>query len=130
VKALGLKHMSYFEDGVDIEEYMTNVGFYINMDGVGIFHSGDTDMANLKDFITSNKRWDDPVDVAFIYYGVLNDRTGLDYLLKTLNPRNIVVMHVPPSLNEIWKGKVEELKKTFPNIALFQNSLESETLKK
>jgi len=128
VKALGLKHMSYYENDIDIEEYMTNVGFYINMDGVGIFHSGDTNMANLKEFTNRNKRWKDSVDVAFIYYELLNDRTGLDYLIKTLNPRHIVVMHVPPSLNEIWRGKVEELKKIFPNIILFKNALDTQTI--
>jgi Predicted Zn-dependent hydrolases of the beta-lactamase fold len=83
VKALGLKHMSYIEDGVDIEQYMKNVGFYINMDGVRIFHSGDTKMDNLKDYIAKNGQWKDLVDVAFVNYELLNGgKVDLDYLKK------------------------------------------------
>ncbi|WP_262502905.1 hypothetical protein [Prolixibacter bellariivorans] len=36
--------MSYIEDSVDIEQYMKNVGFCINMDGIRVFHSDDTKM--------------------------------------------------------------------------------------
>lgn len=130
VKVLGLKHMSYFEDGIDIEEYMKNVGFYINMDGLRIFHSGDTNMENFKDYVASSGRWEDQVDVAFVYYEMLNEgKSDLDYLRKTLNPRYLVLMHVPPSLNDEWAEKVGQLKADFPNIILFGNSLEYTTLR-
>jgi len=129
VKVLGLKHMSYFEDGIDIEEYMKNVGFYINMDGIRIFHSGDTKMDNFKDYLAQNETWNDPVDVAFVYYELLNEgKPAIEYLRKTLNPKYIVVMHVPPSLYEEWANKVEQLKQGYPNIALFKVSLEHKTI--
>ncbi|HLP05997.1 MAG TPA: MBL fold metallo-hydrolase [Paludibacter sp.] len=129
VKSLGLKHLSYFEDGVDIEQYMKNVGYYINMDGVGIFHSGDSKTEQLKDYIAKNGSWKEPVDVAFVYYELLNNgEVDLDYLKKTINPKHIVVMHLPPSLYGEWTVKVEKLKHTFPEIILFKNSLEERTI--
>lgn len=128
VKVLGLKHLSYYEDGIDIEEYMTNVGFYISLDGIKIFHSGDTNMENFREYVDSNGQWEDQVDVAFVYYEMLNEgRSDLDYLIKTLSPQYLVLMHVPPGFNEKWSEKVEQLKPAFPNIVLFRNSLESKT---
>ncbi|MTK54460.1 MBL fold metallo-hydrolase [Paludibacter sp.] len=129
VTALGLKHMSYIEDGIDIEQYMKNVGFYINMDGVRIFHSGDTKMEQFKDYMAKNGQWKEPVNVAFVNYELLNGgKVDLDYLKKTLNPKYIIVMHVPPTLYEEWAKKVEQLKQTFPGIILFKDALESKTL--
>jgi len=129
VKVLGLKHMSFYEDGIDIEEYMKNIGFYINLDGIRVFHSGDTKMDNLKDYIAKNGTWKDPVDVAFVYYELLNDgKPALEYLKKTLNPQYIVVMHVPPSLHEELSVKLEQLKQFFPNLILFKNSIDSQTI--
>lgn len=125
VKVLGLKHMSFFQEGYDLEEYMTNVGFYINLNGIRIFHSGDTKMDNFKDYVSANDSWKDPVDVAFVYYELLNDgKPALEYLVKILNPKYIVVMHVPPSLNEEWSVRIEQLKQVLPNIILFKSSLE------
>jgi hypothetical protein len=126
VKVLGLKHMSFIQDGYDLEEYMVNVGFYINLDGIRIFHSGDTKMDNFKEFVAQNGQWKDSVDVAFVYYELLtNGKPSLEYLVKTLNPKYIVVMHVPPSLYEDWSNKVALLKPVFPNIILFRNELET-----
>lgn len=129
VKVLGLKHMSFFQDGYDLEEYMTNVGFYINLDGVRVFHSGDTKMDNLKDYIAKNELWKDPVDIAFVYYELLSEgKTDLDYIRKIFNPKYVIVMHVPPSIYDEWANKVEQLKRTFPNIILFTDALKSQTL--
>lgn len=127
VKVLGIKHMSYVEDSVDIEQYMKNVGFYINMDGVRIFHSGDMKIEQLKDYIAKNGQWKDTVDVAFVYYELLN-KVDLDYLKKILNPKYIVVMHLPTSQYDEWSKKVEQLKLSFQNIILFRNSFEMQNI--
>ncbi len=130
VKVLGLKHLSFFEDGINIEEYMKNVGFLINIDGISIFHSGDTNRENFSDYINHNGQWEDPVDVAFVYYEMLSEgKSDLDYLKQTLNPRYIVLMHVPPSLHDEWAKKLEQLKPFFPNIILFNNTLEMRILR-
>ena len=72
IKALGIKHLSFYQHGVDLEEYMFNVGYYLDMDGMTIFHSGDIKMNNLQDYIAKNGTWTDTVDVALLYYELLN----------------------------------------------------------
>jgi len=129
IKALGLKHLSFYQDSVDLEEYMFNVGFYIDLDGFKIFHTGDIKIENLKDYIDKKGQWTDPVDVAFIYYEMLNDgKSDLDYIRKTLNPKQIIIMHLPPSLYKEWSVKIDQLKQSFPNITLFNNSLEDKII--
>jgi L-ascorbate metabolism protein UlaG (beta-lactamase superfamily) len=129
VKVLGLKHMSFYQDGYNLEEYMTNVGFYINLDGIRVFHSGDTKMENFREFMIKNKSLKVPVDIAFVNYELLNEgKTDLNFLIKTLNPKHIVVMHVPPSIYDIWANKVGQLKQIFPNIILFKKSLDNQTI--
>jgi L-ascorbate metabolism protein UlaG (beta-lactamase superfamily) len=130
IKVLGLKHLSFIQNDIDLEEYMFNAGFYINLDGIKIFHSGDAKIDNLKDYVAKNGQWKDPVDVAFVYYDMLHEgKTDLDYLVKTLNPKYIVIMHLPPSFYKEWSEKIAQLKQVFPNITLFNNSLESQLFK-
>jgi L-ascorbate metabolism protein UlaG (beta-lactamase superfamily) len=129
IKVLGLKHLSYYQDGVDLEEYMFNVGFYIDLDGFKILHAGDTNLENLRDFINKNGQWTDPVDVAFLYYEMLNEgKSALDYITKILNPKYIILMHLPPTHYKEWSDKTNQLKQSFPNIILFNNSLESKLI--
>jgi L-ascorbate metabolism protein UlaG (beta-lactamase superfamily) len=117
VKALGLKHLAYFQDDIDIEEYMFNMGFYIKMDGVGILHTGDASMETFKKYMKKNKRWRDRVDVAFVYFNMLKEgEQALEYLKKTINPKHIVIMHVWTGAQEEWTQKTEELRKYFPNL--------------
>jgi L-ascorbate metabolism protein UlaG (beta-lactamase superfamily) len=130
VKVLGLKHMSLYQNGIDLEEYMYNVGFYFDMDGIKIFHSGDIKIDNLQNYMAKNGKWTDSIDLAFLYYELFNSgQPDLEYILKTLNPKYIIIMHVPPSLNKEWEAKVEKLKASFPNILFFKNTLDSQTLK-
>ncbi|HLP05992.1 MAG TPA: hypothetical protein VK152_11245 [Paludibacter sp.] len=99
------------------------------MDGIRIFHSGDSKTEQLKDYIAKNGSWKDTVDVAFVYYELLNNgRVDLDYLKKTINPRHIIVMHLPPSLYGEWSMKVEQLKQDFPGLILFKDALENKTV--
>lgn len=48
--------------------------------------------------------------------------------MTTLNPKYIVIMHVPPSINKEWTEKVEKLKATNSNIIFFENSMDSQTI--
>ena len=130
VKALGLKHMSFYQNDIDLEEYMYNVGFYFDLDGIKIFHSGDIKLNNLQDYIVKNGKWTDKIDVAFLYYELFNsEHSDLKYIMTTLNPKYIIIMHVPPSINKEWTEKVEQLKANYPNIMIFKSSMDSQTIK-
>jgi len=129
VKAFGLKHLSFYKDSIDLEENMYNESFLFEMDGIRIFHSGDIMKDALQDYLSKNKSWDDTVDVAFLYYELLRSgKPDLEYVLSTLHPKYIVVMHVPPGINDEWTAKVEQLRASFPNIMFFKNSMDSQTI--
>jgi len=129
VKVFGLKHLSFIRDSVDLEETMFNVSFLFEMDGIKIFHSGDIEKNAFRDYLSENKNWTYPIDVAFLYKGLLESGEGdLDYMLNTLHPKYIVVMHVLPNENEEWTAKIEKFKARFPNIMFFKNALEVKTI--
>ena len=129
VKAFGLKHLSFYKDSIDLEENMFNESFLFEMDGIRIFHSGDIKKNALQDYLSKNKKWTDTIDVAFLYYELFESgQSDLDYVISTLHPKHIVVMHVPPRLNEVWTAKIEQLRANFPNIMFFVNSMDSQTI--
>ncbi len=54
-----------------------------------------------------------------------NGKSDLDYLVNTLHPKFLVLMHVPPHNYPEWSDKVNQLKTYFPNIILFKNCMET-----
>lgn len=128
-KVYGLKHLSFFKDSIDMEQNMFNVSYLINMDGINVFHSGDIMMNAFEDYLKANKKWDDKVDVAFLYYKLLDSEADLKYVLSVLHPRYIVAMHTPPAEFEQTEKKLEHLKTLFPNIIHFEKPLDSQTIK-
>ncbi|WP_071146232.1 MBL fold metallo-hydrolase [Bacteroides ihuae] len=122
ITAHAMKHLSFFRKDIDIEQYMYNVAYTIEMDGVQIFHSGDTSIENMKIYLEQNKDWKPNIDIAFLYYGMLNTEDNLKYIISTLHPKKIVIMHVPLYLTKEWKSKTEELKKSFPELYLLNKS--------
>ncbi|MGD8779411.1 MAG: MBL fold metallo-hydrolase [Ignavibacteria bacterium] len=128
IKTFGLKHLSYYVNGIDMEENMYNVSFLFEMDGIKIFHSGDIELSSLRNYIENNGDWSDKIDVAFLYYELLNEASDLDFIVNTLSPKYIVIMHVPPSKAEEWTNKTEELQSKFENILFFKNSMDSKII--
>ncbi|SHF35275.1 MBL fold metallo-hydrolase [Dysgonomonas macrotermitis] len=129
IQALGIKHLSFFQNGIDLEEYMFNMGYHLNIDGINVFHSGDASMETFKKYIQDNGKWKAPVDVAIIYFDMLqNGKTDIEYLKETINPKYIIIMHVWNNAQEEWTKKVEELKVYFPNIWFPKQEMESRWL--
>lgn len=128
VEAMGIKHLSFFQDGVDVEKYMFNLGYYLKLDGIGILHTGDASMETFKNYMEKNAHLKSPVDVAFVYFDMLkNGKADIDYLKKTINPKHIVIMHVWKGAYEEWSQKIEELKKYFPNLWFPKVEMETKT---
>ena len=130
VKVLGLKHLSYIVNGIDLEENMFNVSYLFEMDGIKIFHSGDADLDSVRDYLIKNTNWPDSTDIAFLnYFFFTSGESDLSYLAKALNPKYIILTHVPPSLNQEWQARGNLLRKKFPNILFFVNSMDSLSIK-
>jgi L-ascorbate metabolism protein UlaG (beta-lactamase superfamily) len=128
VKAFGLKHLSYIKNEIDLEEYMMNTAYLFEMDGIKIFHSGDIKMNALQDYLATHKKWNDKIDIAFLYYELLNQGDAdLEFILKTLHPTQIVLMHIPPKMNELWKSNIERMKTKFPDIHFFAEPMTTQT---
>lgn len=114
-----IKHLPLIKNDIDLEEYMYNTAYTIETDGVTIFHSGDTDFNNLKAYFDTYKyKNKSNIDVAFLYYGLLNLNENLHYIKEKLNPQKIVLMHVPVKKIDEWKLKTEQLRILFPEIYL------------
>ncbi|MTK54027.1 MBL fold metallo-hydrolase [Paludibacter sp.] len=129
VTAYGLKHLTYLRNGIDLEQYMFNISFLIDMDGVKIFHSGDIMPEAFSRYLALHKGWNLHTDVAFLYYKMLEaDPKELKQVLDVLRPRYIVPMHIPPTEIAQWQAKLSELKKQFPGIIFFAQPMEKETL--
>ncbi len=129
VKAFGLTHLSFYIDSINVDENMFNVSFLFEMDGIRVFHSGDIKIDALQGYIAHNGKWADTIDVAFLYYDLFESgASDLDYVVKTLHPKYIVVMHVPSRKIEEWSAKIEQLKARYPNILFFKNSMDSYTI--
>jgi L-ascorbate metabolism protein UlaG (beta-lactamase superfamily) len=129
VKIFSLKHLSYYKNGVDIDSGMFNISFLIDMDGIKVFHSGDIMKNALQGYIGQNKEWTDSIDVAFLYFELLDsNQSDPDYVIKMLNPKYIVLMHIPPVFIEAWTKKIDQLKMKYPDIIFFVNPMDSQTL--
>jgi sialate O-acetylesterase len=111
-----LKHLSFIRNGVDLEEYMYNSAYTIETEGVKVFHSGDTDFNNLKNYLERNKHSIEQVDVALIYYDIINSTEDLSYIVSNIQPRKIILMHVPSKKKYEWEIKTNQLKQVFPEI--------------
>lgn len=122
ITAHGMKHLSYYRGDVDLEEYMFNVAYSIEADGLRIFHSGDTSIENMKKYLDRNQDADLHADVAFLYYEMLNSVDDLKYIISKLKPKKIIIMHVPLYLNAQWQQKKEELKTVFPELYLMNKT--------
>jgi L-ascorbate metabolism protein UlaG (beta-lactamase superfamily) len=129
VKSTALKHMARMKDGVDLNTGYFNTSFLVDMDGIKVFHAGDINLDSFQEYVKQNGEWDDKVDVAFLYFqNFENGETDLSYIIETLYPKYIVVMHLPPSYMAEWTPKIEKLRTKFPNFLLFTKEGETQTL--
>jgi len=129
VKAFGLEHAPYYRNGIEMNQNMLNVSFLFEMDGIRVFHSGDIQTNAFRDYAAKNNKWTDTVDVALLCYGLFESgMPDLDYVVSTLHPKCIVVMHVPPDSNEACATRIEQFKTRFPNIILLKNSMDSQSI--
>ena len=129
VEAIALQHLSNMKNGVDMNAGSNNISFLFDMDGIKVFHSGDIMKNAFESYFAEGKKWERKCDIAFLFYGLFaNGEADLDYILKILNPKAIVVTHVPPRKYDEWLKKCDELRKVLPGIYLFKDQMESKSI--
>lgn len=95
----------------------------IEMGGVRILHVGDAEPTPLN--FAAYHLEQKPIDVAIVPYWYLGSEGGAEVLREHVRARQIVVSHVPPTR---WDELDEFLKKEFPEVILFKESLEKRTV--
>ncbi len=127
IRILRFEHSHYMEEdsitGEKINRHrnIENLGYLFTIDGITIFHCGDTNPLNEKEYSTFSLN-NEEIDIAFLErlfyaYGA----KGMDIINKYIAPEQIIVMHINPSNKSIYVNHF----KSVENIKVFENKMES-----
>jgi L-ascorbate metabolism protein UlaG (beta-lactamase superfamily) len=106
-----------------------NVGFFISIKGFKVFHAGDNVLDDTTEYIRYNIAQYRP-DVALLNYTAFwQAEAQRAFVKKYINPRFIIIMHIPKDQAVIVKKQVDQVQSSlsdtsFPPIVVFENSLE------
>jgi len=101
-----------------------NLGYWINIEGLRIFHSGDNILEDTTEYLNTNL-FDKQVDIAFLNHnGFLKSTVNSEFIKNHMKPRYIVLMHIPDNQLSTVKEKVSKLDDSYPPIIVFNTSLE------
>ena len=103
-----------------------NLGFLFHIDGIKIFHGGDSSPSWKSDF--EHFRLDkENIDMAFLSRSFLWDRDPerIELLKNYLNPDHIVLMHIHHDRNERFMEVAEKMKDEFPSVKVFEERMET-----
>jgi L-ascorbate metabolism protein UlaG (beta-lactamase superfamily) len=105
-----------------------NVGYWANIDGLKIFHSGDNILEDTTEYLNCNL-FEKQVDVAFLNHnGFLKSSINSEFIKNHMKPNYIVLMHIPDSQLSSVKEKVSKLDDSYPPVFVFNASLEKITI--
>lgn len=130
VKVFRLKHAPYYvenpETGEKINRHQNiqNLGFLFNINGVKIFHCGDSNQSCISDY--ENFRLDkENIDIAFLGYGFMErpDSEGIDIIRDYINPKHIILMHIQHDQNNYFIDVAEQVKDEFPSVMVFEKQM-------
>lgn len=128
IKVLRLEHSgSKKEDPetgelVNMHQDVENLGYLFNINGAKIFHCGDTNPLNEKEYNTFQLNKEE-IDIAFVerLFFTFYREKDLEMINKFLNPDNIIVMHIRPEN----KGAYFDYLNHKDGIYVFTNKMES-----
>jgi L-ascorbate metabolism protein UlaG (beta-lactamase superfamily) len=105
-----------------------NVGYWVNVSGLKIFHGGDNILEDTTEYLNTNL-FDKHVDIAFLNHnGFLKSSVNSEFIRNHMKPRYIVLMHIPDNLLSSVKEKVRMLDKSYPPVFVFSASMEKITI--
>jgi L-ascorbate metabolism protein UlaG (beta-lactamase superfamily) len=118
IKSIPLQH--------DERPGVQNYGYLIEIDGIKVFHTGDNTGAVAAEYENAQLQSKN-IDLALLnYYGFWDSRELRDFTKKYINPKNIILMHVPPKEVEAVKDSSSRIK-DFVDITVFKNSMDRKT---
>lgn len=105
-----------FNKHQDIE----NLGYLLEIDGVKLFHCGDTNPLNKKEYTTYALN-EENIDIAFLerlFYA--RSKAGTDIINNYIKPDKIIVMHIKPGNQAMFANYFNR----FENIYMFENKFD------
>lgn len=103
---------------------MQNLGFLFNVDGIKIFHCGDSNPYNIFDY--EQFRLDkEEIDIAFLGRGFMwqADSQGVEILRNYIQPKHIILMHIHHDENQKFIDVADEMKHEFPSVMIFEEKM-------
>ena len=132
VRVLRLAHGPYYDkDSVTGEKInrhrnIQNLGFIFNINGVKIFHCGDSSPSCISDY--EHFRFDrEDIDIAFLGRGFMwdTDCKGIEILRNYINSKHIILMHIHPDNKKRFIDIAEKMKIEFPSVTVFEKRMET-----
>ena len=98
-----------------------NLGYVFNINDTKIFHCGDTNPLNEKEYSTFSLV-DEEIDIAFIERLFFSKGAeSIAILNKYIAPKEIILMHIGPANKELFINHFKEVE----NVNIFNNKMES-----
>ncbi len=97
-----------------------NIGYIIEIDGVRIFHAGDTNWFDTAFETLALKELE--VDIAFLPYWMLLEESGVPKMNNWVNPKQVVALHMYP---KYFEGHQKNILRNYPKAKLFLKQNES-----
>lgn len=134
VRVYRLAHGPYYTDDpvsgekINRHQNVQNLGFLFNVDGIKIFHSGDSDVNGIAEYeqFRLNK---ENIDIAFLGRGFIwnSDSKGISLVKNYINSKQIVLMHIHHNEYEEFQEVANQLRNEFESIKIFRSELETKT---
>ncbi len=132
VKVLRLEHSHYMikdkNTGKKVNKHrnVENIGFLFNINGYKVFHCGDTNPMNEKEY-RGFALYKENIDLAFLERMFLSrGENSFKWIDKNINPKSIIFMHIGPE----EKKAVIEMSKNQKNIKTFNLKMDFATYQK
>lgn len=134
IRVYRLAHGPYYTsdsisgEKVNRHQNVQNVGFLFNIDGIKVFHSGDSDENGITEY--EHFRLDNEnIDIAFLGRGftLKPDCKGYEIAKKYIKAKHIVLMHIHNNEYYEFSETADQLKNELGHIKIFKNKMESET---
>lgn len=134
VRVYRLAHGPYYTsdsvsgEKVNRHQNVQNVGFLFNIDGIKVFHSGDSDENGIAEY--EHFRLDkEDIDIAFLGRGFIlkPECKGYEIAKNYIKAKNIVLMHIHHDEYYEFNEAAGQLKNELGHIKIFKNKMESET---
>jgi len=111
---------------VNKHRFVQNLGFVFEVDGIKIFHCGDSGPRCWDDY--EHFRLDkEDIDIAMLGRGFLASDVGfgIEILRNYIKPEHIVLMHIHPESIPYFQNVANQVKQEFPSVTIFESLMES-----